>query len=217
MSLSTVQDNFALLLQGLGATAELAVVSLLAGTAIGLVTGGARAARLPVVSTVVRLYVEIFRGSPLLVQLLFVYFGSTYLGLTQVTTFTAAAVAISLYGGAYMSEIFRSGIEAVPRGQSEASGTLGLSGLQTFRYVVLPQTRTIVLPPLVGQYIQLIKDTSLATVIGYTDLLRQGQSIVDRAGHPLEAYLGVAALYFVLCFPLSLLVRHMDRKALAAT
>lgn len=93
---------------------------------------------------------------------------------------------------------------------------LGLPRIQTFLSVILPQTRAIVLPPLVGQYLSLIKDTSIAVVIGYVELVRQGQAVIDRVGDPATSYVAVAVLYFVICYPLSLLVRHLERKAVTA-
>jgi polar amino acid transport system permease protein len=148
--------------------------------------------------------------------MLFIYFGAAYLGLAGMTVFGAALLALTLYQGAYIAEIFRAGIEAVPRGQWEAARILGLGRVQTYRSVILPQTRAIVLPPLVGQYLSLVKDTSIAVVIGYVELVRQGQAVIDRAGHPGATYLAVAVLYFVICYPLSLVVRRMERKAVIA-
>jgi polar amino acid transport system permease protein len=127
----------------------------------------------------------------------------------------AAIIGISVYHGAYIAEIIRGGIEAVPHGQWEASKILGLSSTQTFTSVILPQTRKLVLPPLVGQYIALIKDTSLAFIIGLAELTRQGQSIIDRVGQPVLIYFLVAVIYFIICYPLSLWVQSLDRRRLA--
>jgi polar amino acid transport system permease protein len=148
--------------------------------------------------------------------MLFIYFGAAYLSGFAISVFGAALLALTLYQGAYIAEVFRAGIEAVPRGQWEASRVLGLSRVQTFGGVILPQTRAIVLPPLVGQYLSLIKDTSIAVVIGYVELVRQGQAVIDRVGDPTTSYLAVAVLYFVICYPLSVLVRRMERKAVTA-
>lgn len=211
MNWSVIGANQSLLWQGLETTALLSLAGIVGSTLLGLVSAALRTARILVLAQLSRLYVEVFRGSPLLIQLLFVYFGASYLGFSQMSTFTAAAIAISLYEGAYVAEILRAGIEAVPRGQQEAARVLGLSGRQTFVHVVLPQTRTVVLPPLIGQYLSLIKDTSLANVIGLTELLRQGQAIVDRIGQPVIVYLTVAAVYFIICYPLSLLVTYLER------
>jgi len=122
-------------------------------------------------------------------------------------------VGLSVYHSAFVAEIIRSGIEAVPVGQHEAAQILGLKPAQTFRWVVLPQTLKIVLPPLVGQYISLIKDTSIASIIGLVELMKVGQSIVDRTSDPVSIYLTVAVFYFVLCYPLSVWVTRKQRKA----
>lgn len=212
MHWSVVGDNFHLLLHGLGTTLLLSLAAIGMGTAIGMLAAVLRTSRVPVIAQIARLYVEVFRGSPLLITLLFVYFGASYLGYV-INIFYAGVLGLSIYEGAYLAEIFRAGLEAVPRGQREAATVLGLSKPRTFWHVVLPQTRTIVLPPLVGQYIALIKDSSLVIVIGLVELTRQGQAIVDRAGQPLPIYLTVAALYFVICYPLSLLVRLLERRA----
>jgi polar amino acid transport system permease protein len=217
VNLDVVLDARWLLLGGLLATVTLSVQAIVAGTALGLVVALLRSLRVPGLRPLLRVYIEVFRGSPLLIQLFFVYFGAATIGLDAVDAALAAAIALTLYEGAYIAEIFRAGIESVPAGQSEAARVLGLSGVQTFVRVVLPQGLRVSRAPLVGQYIGLVKDTSLATAIGYAELLRQGQSIVDRAGHPLEVYTAIALGYFLICFPLSLIVRRMDREALVLT
>lgn len=216
MDWSVIWSNRDLYLSGLWATVLLSIAAIATGTLLGLVVAALRTSRVPVVAQLARGYLEVFRGTPLLIQMLFIYFGAAYLNLAGLTVFGAALLALTLYQGAYIAEIFRAGIEAVPRGQWEAARVLGLPRLQTFLSVVLPQTRAIVLPPLVGQYLSLIKDTSIAVVIGYVELVRQGQAVIDRVGDPATSYLAVAVLYFVICYPLSLLVRHMERKAVTA-
>ncbi|MEW2394977.1 amino acid ABC transporter permease [Streptomyces sp. NPDC046862] len=216
MDWSVIWSNRDLYLSGLWATVLLSVAAIATGTLLGLVVAALRTSRVPVLAQLARGYLEVFRGTPLLIQMLFIYFGAAYLNLAGLTVFGAALLALTLYQGAYIAEIFRAGIEAVPRGQWEAARVLGLPRPQTFLSVVLPQTRAIVLPPLVGQYLSLIKDTSIAVVIGYVELVRQGQAVIDREGDPATSYLAVAVLYFVICYPLSLLVRHMERKAVTA-
>jgi polar amino acid transport system permease protein len=213
MDLTVIWSNHTPLIEGLWATVELSAAAIVTGTLIGLLIAVVRTGRIPVLAQLGRCYLEIFRGTPLLVQMLFIYFGAAYLNIAGISIFGAALLALTLFEGAYIAEIFRAGIEAIPRGQWEASRILGLSRAQTFRSVILPQTRAIVLPPLVGQYLSLVKDTSIAVVIGYAELLREGQSVIDRVGHPGEVYLTLAALYFVICYPLSLVVRRMERKA----
>jgi len=211
-----ILDSSGILFTGLVNTVILAVASIATGTTLGLVVALLRTARIRGLGLPLRLYLEIFRGSPLLVQMLFIYFGAAYLGLRGVDTFAAALIALTLYEGALISEIFRAGIEAVPKGQREAARSVGLSRYQIERYVILPQTVPIVLPPLVGQYIGLVKDTALATAIGYFELVREGQAIIDRIGMPIETFAVVAAIYFVICYPMSLAARRLEMRALHA-
>jgi polar amino acid transport system permease protein len=216
MDWSVIWSNRELFTDGLWATVLLSLAAIATGTLTGLLVAAVRTSRVPLLAQLARIYLEVFRGTPLLIQMLFLYFGAAYLNLAGITVFGAALLALTLYQGAYIAEIFRAGIEAVPRGQWEAARVLGITRVQTFTTVILPQTRAIVLPPLVGQYLSLVKDTSIAVVIGYVELVRQGQAVIDRAGDPATTYLAVAALYFVICYPLSLVVRRMERKAVIA-
>lgn len=200
--------------QGFVVTLLLSAASIVGSTVVGLIAATLRVSRVPVISQIARVYVEIFRGTPLLITLFIVYFGAAYAGF-DMDLFAAAVVGISIYHGAYIAELFRGGIEAVPGGQWEASRILGLSTGSTFAHVIMPQTRRLVMPPLIGQYIGLIKDTSLAFIIGLAELVREGQSIIDRIGQPLVVYAIIAALYFVICYPLSLWVRGMEQRNLA--
>jgi polar amino acid transport system permease protein len=213
MRWSAVTDSWSVLLQGLGITVALSVITIVVATALGLLVGLARTSGPRPVQWLARAYIEVFRGTPLLIQLLFVYFGATSLGFQWDSTLAAAATSLVLYEGAYIAEIFRAGIEAVPHAQREAAHVLGLRRSTAFVRVVLPQAMQIARAPLVGQYIGLVKDTSLAIVVGLAELMRQGQAIVDRTAQPLPVYLTVAALYFCLCYPMSLFVRHMERRA----
>lgn len=209
-----VWDSRSVLLGGFLVTLQLSVLAIALGTTLGLLVGLIRSTHVPVLTQVARGYVEIFRGSPLLMQLFFIYFGLPYLGF-DVDKLFAATLALTLYSGAYIAEIVRAGIEAVPKGQIEAAYSLGLSFFEVMRHVVLPQTITVALPPLIGFYIGLVKDTSLATIIGYRELIRESQSIIDRTARPLEVYLAVAVLYFVICYPLSLVATRLERRATA--
>ncbi len=203
-----------ILLYGLANTVVLSGLSIVFATMVGLIVGLLRTARLPILGSILRLYLEVFRGSPLLIQMLFIYFGSAYLGISGVSPFMSALLALTLYEGALISEIFRAGIEAVPRGQRDAGRSLGLSRLAIQRYVVLPQTVPIILPPLVGQYIGLVKDTALATIVGYADLVREGQAVIDRIAMPIEVFSVVGLLYFVICYPMSLAARRLEKRAI---
>lgn len=211
-----ILNSSGILFAGFVGTVVLSIATIVTGTILGLLVAVLRTAHIRGLGVPLRIYLEVFRGSPLLVQMLFIYFGAAYLGLRFVETFTAALIALTLYEGALISEIFRAGIEAVPKGQREASRSLGLSRVQIERYVILPQTVTIVLPPLVGQYIGLVKDTALAAAIGYFELVREGQAIIDRIGMPIEVFAVVSVLYFVICYPMSLFARRLELRTVHA-
>jgi len=212
MGWNAIGSNHNLLLSGFWATIELTVASIVTSTVLGLIIALIRFLRVPVLTQVARVYLEVFRGSPLLVQILFIYFGAAYLNIDAVTVFIAVLLALTLYQGAYVSEILRAGLESVPAGQWEAGRTLGLPRWRILKDVVFPQTVTVVLPPLFGQYIGLVKNTSLASVIGYADLTRQGQGIIDRFGDPFLVFLVVAVGYFIISYPLSLTARSLEQR-----
>jgi len=201
-----------LLWNGLLATLALSAVTIITSTVVGFLVGFARYSRIPVLDVVLRVYLELFRGTPLLIQLMFVYFGAAYLRLDWVSVFIASAIAITLYQGAYISEVFRAGFASVPPGQREAARTLGLSRFHTNKDVVFPQTTLVVLPPLFGQYLTLIKNTVLASVIGFSDIVRQGQAIIERGANSFVVYLVIAALFFAFNYPLSLLAGALERR-----
>jgi polar amino acid transport system permease protein len=214
MSVELLTSSLSILLHGLVTTVLLSVASIVGGTLIGLLAAVLRSFGPWGTSRVAKLYTELFRGTPVLITLMFIYFGVSYFGYA-IDVFAAGAIGLSVYQGAYIAEIFRSGIEAVPKGQWEVSQILGLSRAQTFAFVILPQTGKIVLPPLVGQYLSLIKDTSIVSMIGMSELMHGGQAIVDRIGRPVEIYGLVALIYFAVCFPVSQWVRHHDRRRLS--
>ncbi|ACZ77030.1 MULTISPECIES: amino acid ABC transporter permease [Dickeya] len=201
-----------LLLTGLGTTLVLSVAAIIGSTLLGLLAAVLRTSRLPIARQLALLYIELFRGTPVLITLMFIYFGVAYFGY-DINLFAAGILGLSIYQGAYIAEVFRAGIEAVPKGQWEVSWILGLSKRQTFLSVILPQTRGIVLPPLTGQYLSLIKDTSIVSMIGMSELMHQGQAIVDRIGQPVIIYGLVALLYFAVCFPLSRWVQHHQARS----
>jgi len=211
MTSEMLTSSLSILLHGLLMTLLLSAASIVGGTLIGLLAAVLRTFGPAGASRIARLYTELFRGTPVLITLMLIYFGIPYLGYSM-DVFAAGVVGLSVYQGAYIAEVFRAGIEAVPKGQWEVSQILGLSKAQAFFSVALPQTGKIVIPPLVGQYLSLIKDTSIVSMIGMSELMHGGQAIVDRVGKPVEIYGLVAVLYFIVCFPLSQWVRHHDRK-----
>lgn len=201
------------LLRGTGVTVVLVVASGIAGTIIGLLFGIARSAPLAPVRWLASIYTNIFRGIPILIILLFLYYEIPllfpYATFSQTIT---AVIGLSVYAGAYMAEIFRGSIQAISRGQLEAGEALGLNYLQKMRYVILPQALKIAVPPGVGFLIALVKASSLVSVISATDLTRAGRIITSQNHAALTTFLVVAALYFVITYPLSLLGRWYERR-----
>lgn len=203
-------SSLPLLFQGLLVTLLLSVAAIVGSTLLGLLAAVLRTSQIAFGTQIAQIYTELFRGTPVLITLMFIYFGVAYFGY-DINLFAAGIIGLSIYQGAYIAEVFRAGIEAVPKGQWEVSWILGLNKRQAFFNVVLPQTRRIVLPPLVGQYLSLIKDTSIVSMIGMSELMHQGQAIVDRIGQPVVVYGLVALLYFAICYPLSRWVQHHNQ------
>lgn len=194
------------------------VLSLIAFVGGGLVGAALLVLRLSparIGRALVEGYVEVFQGTPLLVQLFLAYFGIALLGLNT-SAWTAAALALTLYTSAFLVEIWRGCVEAVPRGQWEAGTSLALSFSENFRYVVLPQALTIAIAPTVGFLVQVIKGTALASVIGFVELTKAGSMVTNATFRPFVVYSCVGLLYFVLCYPISLVAKNLERKLHAA-
>lgn len=199
------------LLAAAWSTLQLALGALAIGLVVGLVVALLRMSRAQRVRRLATAYVELFRGTPALVQLFILYFGLTAVGI-EFSSFQAAMIGLGLNASAYLSEVYRAGIEAVPRGQYEAAQTIGMTRYKTMRWVVLPQAIRVVLAPIGNVAISLLKDTSVASLIATPDLMLRAQDLSSVYFMPLETYLIVGAMYFVLCFPLSLAVRMLERK-----
>jgi len=182
--------------QGTRVTVELTVVSGLLGVAIGVLTAVARMSRFPPLRWVASLYVWVFRGTPLLVQILFVYFALP--GAISLSDFSSAAVALALNVGAYNAEAIRAGIQAIPKGQTEAARSLGLRPAQTFIHVIFPQGIKIALPPLVNNIVALLKDSSLAYTIGVVELTNIGNRIQAATFQPVPIFITTATIYLLL-------------------
>lgn len=211
-----------LLLKGLIVTLQLSGVTLAASFVIGVVLTLIRLSPLWIVRQAVGLLVDAIRSVPLLVHVIFWYFGAPELlpdGLrmwlyARDVNFICAAVAISIYAGAFISEDLRSGLRSIPRGQSEASLSLGFSGFETFRYIILPQAFRITVPPLLGQAMTLTKNTSIALMIGVPELVYQARRIQDITYEPLMPYASATLVYVVICALLTLASRAYSRTAL---
>ncbi len=199
-----------ILLVGLWMTLKLSAVSLVFALVLGLVAGLGRVADNPAARQLSSTYVELIRGTPLLVQIFIVYF---FIGtVLKLSAFTAGVAALAVFTGAYIAEIVRSGIESVPKGQMEAARSLGMGYAQAMRHVILPQALKKTLPSLAGQFINLIKDSSLVSVMALTDLTKAGREIVSSNFRPFEVWFTVAIMYLLLTGSLSYLVRRLEKR-----
>ncbi len=214
MQLDRVLNFWPVLLKGIGMTVSLSVLSLLIGVALGFVFGIIRAGRNRPLAQIVGLYVDFFRGTPFLLQVFIVFFILPEFGL-ELSAFASGVVALSNVAACFIGEIVASGIKAVPLGQSEAAAASGLTRIQQLRHVILPQAVRIVTPSLVGQFVLLIKDSSVVSAIGLLDLTRSGWMIVQTVPNGLLVFGIVGLSYFVICYPLIYLSRRMERKAQA--
>jgi polar amino acid transport system permease protein len=191
-------------------TIQLTVVSICLGMGLGLIVALGRISKNRLINGPATLYVEVIRGTPLLVQVFMIYFGLGY--WINVPDYLAGVIALSINSAAYNAEIFRAGIQSIGRGQMEAARSLGLSYGQAMRHVILPQAFRVVLPPLGNEFIALLKDSSLVSIIGIADLMRVGREIYGRTLRPFEIFSMVAFLYLTLTVPLTMLVRFAERR-----
>jgi polar amino acid transport system permease protein len=207
----TYWKMFLFVRDGLGTTVFLTVVSFVFILLVGLIGGLGRIAKNPVIHLIASLYVEIVRGIPLLVQLIWWYFAAPvaiqdigkFLHINAIATYTAKPIPLAVVGlvicyGAYMSEIFRAGIQSIPKGQMEAARSLGMSYLQSMYHVILPQAVRVVLPPVGNEFIMLIKDTSLVSVVAVEDLTRRGREYMAAHFNPMQVWTLVALLYLIM-------------------
>ncbi|RNF33293.1 amino acid ABC transporter permease [Paracoccus methylarcula] len=192
-------------------TLILSAIAFLGGALGGLLIALSRTSHSRALRRMAAGFIQVFQGTPLLMQLFLVYFGLAVVGL-PINPLLAAAVALTLHASAYLGEIWRGAIEAVPSGQTEAATALSLSYRDRMRHVILPQAMRVAIAPTVGFLVQLIKGTSLASIIGFTELTRAGQIINNATFKPFLVFGTVAILYFILCWPLSLLARHMEAR-----
>ena len=192
-------------------TLLLSLVAFVGGGVVGFIVAILRTMQSRLVRVLTAGYIQLFQGTPVLMQLFVFYYGLAVLFDVQVDAWPAVALAFTLYAGAFLGEIWRGSIQAIPRTQWEASACLSLGYLQQLRFVILPQAMRISIPPTVGFLVQLIKNTSIAAIIGFVELTRAGQLMVNVTFQPMIVYPIVAALYFVLCWPLSLLSRNLEK------
>ncbi|MCK3776813.1 amino acid ABC transporter permease [Ensifer sesbaniae] len=192
-------------------TVLLSIVAFVGGAAVGLAILAARIAERPWLRRFGSGYIALFQGTPLLMQLFLMFFGLPMLGF-RIEPWTAAALGLTLYASAYLAEIWRGGVEALPRGQWDAGASLGLHRFQELRLVILPQAFAITRPAAVGFLVQLIKSTALTSIIGFEELLRTANAINNATFEPFTVYGLVAVIFFVLCYPLTQYARMLERK-----
>ena len=192
-------------------TILLSLIAFAGGGLVGLALLVSRIARWPGAERGVALYVQLFQGTPLLMQLFLAYFGLSLLGL-DVSAWFAAGLALTLYTSAFLAEIWRGCVDAVPKGQWEACASLALSLREQLRWVIGPQALRIAVPPTVGFLVQVIKGTALASVIGFVELTKAGTMITNATFRPFTVYACVALLYFALCWPVSAWSRRLERS-----
>ena len=206
-----VFENWDALLQAVLITISLAFLAEVIGAALGLAFALLKISGFRVLSILAQVYIDVFRGTPLLVQIVIVYFTTASVGLRFNSLFFAGLVALSLNAAAYVAEIFRAGIQSIDKGQTEAGRSSGLTYAQTMRYIIVPQAFRRVIPPLTNEFVMLIKDTSLVSVIGLAELLRAARVLQSETfnGTPLIA---AALMYLAICLPLIYLTNALERR-----
>ena len=209
----SIWDILRNLLEAARWTVGLSLIAFIGGGIVGLMLLVLRLSKVRGSDTFVGGYVQLFQGTPLLMQLFLAYFGIALFGI-KTSAWVAASVALTLYTSAFLAEIWRGCVAAIPKGQWEASSSLAMSFSEQLRYIVLPQAIKIAIPPTVGFLVQVIKGTALASVIGFIELTKAGTMIANATFQPFVVYSCVALMYFVLCFPISLYAKHLEKKTL---
>lgn len=212
LDIDLIIRSFPLLLMGAGITIQITALSVGFGLLIGMFIGIARLSTLAPLRLVAAIYVNFFRGTPLLVQIFMIYFAMPIMLGTRIDPFVAAVTACSINSGAYVAEIFRSGIQSIDKGQMEAGRSLGMSWAQTMRYIIMPQAFKRIIPPLGNEFIAMLKDSSLVSVIGFEELTRRGQLIIARTYGSFEIWTAVAVIYLIMTLTISRLVNYLERR-----
>jgi polar amino acid transport system permease protein len=192
-------------------TLLLSLIALMGGGVLGLALALGRVSRVATLRFIATAYIQLIQGTPLLVLLFLSYFGLSMAGY-RLDPVVAAGLSLTIYVGAFLGEIWRGCIEAVPRTQWEASDCLGLNRFQQYTHVILPQALRIATAPTVGFMVQVVKNTSLASIIGFVELTRAGQIVNNSTFQPFLVFLFVGAIYFAICYPLSVASRVLERR-----
>ena len=210
--LSLILNSIPLLLRGAGLTLEITALAVGLGLILGLILGLGQLSRLAILRIPAKVYVDVIRGTPLLIQIFIIYFALPALIGHRIDPFIAAVTACSLNSGAYIAEIFRGGIQSISLGQIRAGLSLGMTYRQTMRYIVLPQAFKRIIPPLGNEFIAMLKDSSLVSVIGFEELTRSGQLIIAETYGTMEIWTCVAILYLVMTLTISQLVGWLEKR-----
>ena len=212
MDFELIQRALPILLMGAGVTIEITAFSVAIGFFIGLFVGIARISQFKILQIMAAVYADCIRGTPLLVQIFLIYFALPMAIGQRVEPFIAAVAACGINSGAYVSEIFRAGIQAIDVGQMEAGRSLGLTWWQTMRFIILPQAFKNILPPLGNEFIAMLKDSSLVSVIGFEELTRRGQLIIAQTYGSFEIWMTVAVLYLIMTMAISRIVAVLEKR-----
>ena len=207
-----IATSFPLLLLGAGITIQITAMSVALGIFIGLFVGIARICRVRPLRWIAAVYVDFFRGTPLLVQIFLFYFAVPVITGQRIDPYVAAVGSCGINSGAYIAEIVRAGIQSIDDGQMEAGRSLGMTWTQTMRYIIVPQAMKRVIPPLGNEFIALLKDSSLVSVIGFEELTRRGQLIIAKTYASLEIWFSVAIIYLIMTLTISRLVAFLEKR-----
>ena len=208
--LYVIAQYYPVVLKGIGMTLALSFIGIIAGTAFGFILGIGRASSHSLLAFIVGAYTDVFRGTPVLVQVFVVFFILPVAGI-ELDSFTAGALALSNITACFISEIVASGIKAIPVGQVEAAASAGLTRFQQLRLIVMPQATRMIVPSLVGQFVLLVKDSSVVSAIGLLDLTRSGWVVVQSVPNGLLVFSVVGLGYFLICYPLLHLSRRLEQ------
>ncbi|MCW3491048.1 amino acid ABC transporter permease [Dethiobacter alkaliphilus] len=212
LDFSVVFENLPFILQGAVLTVQISAVAVFVGFLIGSVVGLVKLSSIRPLRFLATAYIEIIRGTPLLVQIVLIYFGLASLNIVSLDRFTAGVIALSINSGAYVGEIVRAGIQSIDKGQMEAARSLGMNYVRSMRFIILPQAFRRIIPPLVNEFIMLIKDSSLLFAIGFAELMQRGNAIRARTYKDFEVFIGIAAVYFIMTFILSRVASYVERR-----
>ncbi|WNS75861.1 amino acid ABC transporter permease [Bacillus sp. DTU_2020_1000418_1_SI_GHA_SEK_038] len=210
--METILSVLPYLLKGLQVTAYIFIIAIILGFLIGLVVALLRLSPLKVLNWIAKIFVDAIRGTPFIVQLFFIYFGLNSFGIISLNNTTAGIITVAINAGAYFSEIIRAGIQSIDKGQTEAARSIGLTGSQAMRYIVLPQAFRRMLPTITNQSIISLKDTSLLSIIGIADLTQQGQIQSAATFEAFNIWLAVGVIYFIVIYLISLLASFLERR-----